>query len=91
LQFIIGIMGNIADPTPVYDGRFFLFIKKPVEFHIVAGGDNQSVDRPFIAVNLNASVLDDTQVNLNQILLVFKYFVAEMDAATGNARQCTAS
>ena len=53
LQFVIRIVRNVADPAAVDDGRLFFFSQKPVEFHVVAGSDNQRVDGPFKPVNFN--------------------------------------
>ena len=80
-------MSDIAEPAPVHDGRFFLFRQKPVEFRVVAGCNNQGINRPFKAINFNGSVLDYTQIHLNQIFFVFENFIAEMNAAAGNPRQ----
>ncbi len=87
LQLVVGIVRDIAQPAAVHDGRFLSFRKEAVELHVVAGGDDQGVDRPLVAVDFDAAVLDDAQVDLNQILLVLEDLVAEVDAAAGHPRQ----
>ncbi len=71
LQLVVGVVGYITDAAAVHDGRLFFFRQKTVEFGVVAGGDDQGVNRPLIAVDFNAAVLNDTQVHLDQILFVF--------------------
>jgi hypothetical protein len=80
-------VAHVADPAAVDDGGLFLFGQKPVELGVVAGGDDEGVDGPFVAVDLDGAVLDHAQVDLHQVLFVLEDFVAEMDAAAGHPRQ----
>ena len=81
LQFIICVVRNIADTASVNNRRFFFFRKKSVKFRVVAGGNNQGIYGPFIAIDFNDTVLDDPQINLNQIFFVLIYFIGKMDAS----------
>jgi hypothetical protein len=58
--------------------------KKSVEFRVVAGCNDQRVDGPFIAVDFDGAVLNDAEVNLDQIFLVFIDLVGEVDPAAGH-------
>ena len=84
LHQVVGVVRNIADPAPVDYRRLFLLRQKPVEFGVVAGGDDQGVDRPFIALHFDGPVLDHTKVDLDEIFLVLVDFVREMDAPSGH-------
>ena len=63
------------------------FVDEAVEFGVVAGGDDESVYRPAESVNVNDSVLDDAEINLDKVNLVFKNFVAEMNTAAAYSGQ----
>ena len=84
---VVGVMRNVTDAAAVDDRRLLLLRQETVELGVVAGGDDQGVDRPAVAVDLDGPVLDDAQVDLYQILLVLVDLVAEMDAAAGHPRQ----
>ena len=91
LHLVIGVVRNVADAAAVHDGRLLFFGQEAVELRVVAGGDDQRVDGPLVAVDLDVAVLDHPQVDLHQILLVFVDFVGEVDAAAGHARQGAAA
>src|SRR6185369_606220 len=87
LETVIGVVGDITDPAAVYDGRLLLLGQEAVEFGVVAGGDDQGVDRPLVAVDLDGPVLNDSQIDLDQILLILEDLVGEMYAASGDPGQ----
>ena len=91
LQQVVGVVGDVADPAAVDDRRLFLLGQETVELAVVAGGDDQGVDGPLVAVDLDGAVLDHAQVDLHQVLLVLEHLVREVDAAAGHARQRAAS
>ena len=78
---MIGVVRDVADPAPVDDRRLLFFSQEPVEFRVVAGCNDQTVDRPFIAVDLDAAVLDDAEIDLDEVLLVLVNLVGKVDAA----------
>ena len=90
LQFVIRIVRHVADPAAVNDGRFFFFRQKPMKLRVIAGGNNERVNGPLEAVNFNAAVLDDAQVDLDQVFFILIDFIAEMNTAAGNPGQCAA-
>ena len=91
LQFVIGIVRHIADTAAVHDGGFLFFRQETMKFRVVAGGNNQGINGPFVSVNFDTAVLDDAQINLDQIFFVFIDFVTEMNTAAGHPGQGTAS
>jgi len=50
LQLVVGIVRDVADAAAVDDRRLLLLGQEAVEFGVVAGGDDQGVDRPLVAV-----------------------------------------
>jgi hypothetical protein len=61
-----------------------------VELLVIAGGNDQRINRPFVAVNFDVAVLNDPEVDLNQIFFIFIDFIAEMNTAAGDPGQRTA-
>ena len=76
-------MGDIADAAAIDNRGFLFFSQEFIEFGIVAGGHDEGVDRPFIAVYFNRPVLYDAEVHLHEIFLIFVDLVAEVNAAAG--------
>ena len=91
LQFIIGVMGHVADPAAVHDGSFLFLGQEPMKFGVVAGRNDQGIDGPFITVDLDIAILDHPQVYLDQVFLILIDFVAEMNSAAGYPGQGAAS
>ncbi len=87
LQPVVGVVADVADAAAVDDGRLLLLGQEAVELAVVAGGDDQHVDGPLVAVDLDGAVLDHAQVDLHQVLLVLEHLVGEVDAAAGHPRQ----
>ena len=87
LKLVVRVVAHIADSAPVYDRRFFFFREEFVELRIIAGCNDQCIDRPFIAVDFDHAVLNDPQVDLDQVFFVFIDFIAEVDTPAGNSCQ----
>ena len=84
---VVGVVGYIADAAAVDDGSLLLLGEEAVELGVVAGGDDQGVDRPAVAVDLDDPVLDHAKVDLDEVLLVLVDLVGEVDAAAGDPGQ----
>ena len=91
LQLVIGVVRHVANAAAVNNGSFFFLGQEMVKFRIIAGGNDQGINRPFIPVDFDTAVLDNPQVDLHQIFFVFKNFVTEVDSAAGYPGQCTSS
>src|SRR6185369_1125900 len=87
LEEVVGVVGDVADPAAVDNRRLFFLCQEAVELGIVAGGNDQGVDRPPVAVDLDGPVLDDPQVDLYQVLLVLEDLVGKMDSAAADTRE----
>ena len=91
LQLVIGVVRHVANTAPVDNGSFFFFGQEPVKFRIVTGSNDQGIDGPFIPVDFDTAVLDDTQVDLYQIFFIFIKLVNEMKPAASHPGQSATS